>query len=156
MKTILFIIFLSISYLSLNAQTNYNSGDQELDNDLNSINADAKLDLGSFKTNLRLSYSVSEKKIDYMSVGLKMQPAEIYFALEIGKYSKRSIDEVLVVYQKEKSKGWGYIAKQMGIKPGSEAFHALKNNASGKAKKNKGNHGNKGNKGNKNNNGKKK
>lgn len=153
MKKILLSLIISICYLTINAQTDFKSGSVELDTDLNSINTNAKLDFGAFKTNLKLNYNVSEKKIDYMSASLKMQPAEIYFALEIGKYSKRPIDDVLVVYQKEKSKGWGYIAKQMGIKPGSEAFHALKNNASGKAKKNK---GNKGNKGNKNNNGKKK
>jgi len=143
-------------YVAVNAQFAFRSGSVELDTDLNSINANAKLDFGKFKTNLSLNYNVSQKKIDYMSASLKMQPAEIYFALEIGKYSNRPIDDVIAVYQNDKSKGWGYIAKQMGIKPGSEAFHALKNNASGKAKKNKGNQGNKGNKGNKGNNGKKK
>lgn len=156
MKKAVSSIILICIYIGLNAQFAFRSGSVELDTDLNSINANAKLDFGKFKTNLSLNYNVSEKKIDYMSASLKMQPAEIYFALEIGKYSNRPIDDVIAVYQKDKSKGWGYIAKQMGIKPGSEAFHALKNNASGKAKKNKGNQGNKGNKGNKGNNGKKK
>jgi hypothetical protein len=29
-------------------------------------------------------------------------------------------------YQASKGKGWGVIAKELGIKPGSPAFHALK------------------------------
>jgi hypothetical protein len=143
--TILLISFTVCSF----AQLDFKSGSVQLDTDLKSINTQAKLDLGAFKTDLKLNYNVSEKKLDYMSASLKMQPAEWYFALEIGKYSKKPIDQVLVVYQQNKNKGWGYIAKQMGIKPGSPAFHALKNNASGKAKKNKGNKGNKGNRGNK-------
>ena len=30
------------------------------------------------------------------------------------------------VYKSNKSKGWGAIAKEMGIKPGSAEFHAMK------------------------------
>jgi len=141
--SILVLFFSVCSY----GQTDFKSGNVQLDTDLNSINAQAKLDLGAFKTNLKLSYNVSEKKLNYMSVGLKMQPAEWYFAMEIGKYSNKPIDDILVIYKQNKHKGWGYMAKQAGIKPGSSAFHALKNNASGKAKKNKEKKGNKGNKG---------
>ncbi len=147
MKKISILILLSIFAGNIFAQVHFKSGDIKLDTDLNSINTEAKLDLGAFKTDLRLKYNVSEKKIDYMSTRLRMQPAEWYFALELGKYSKKPIDEVLNVYSANKDRGWGYIAKQMGIKPGSPAFHALKNNASGKSKKGKGNNGNKGNKG---------
>jgi hypothetical protein len=30
------------------------------------------------------------------------------------------------VYKQSKGKGWGVIAKELGIKPGSPEFHALK------------------------------
>jgi hypothetical protein len=39
------------------------------------------------------------------------------------------LDELLTVYSKHKSNGWGVIAKQLGIKPGSAEFHQLKNRA---------------------------
>jgi hypothetical protein len=42
-----------------------------------------------------------------MSVKLKMQPAEMYYSLEISKYSKKPIDDILVIYTKDKDKGWG-------------------------------------------------
>jgi hypothetical protein len=142
-KTGILLLFLFVVGYSF-AQVQFKSGDIRLDTDLNSINAQAKLDLGVFKTELKTSYNISEKKLNYMGATLKMQPAEWYFALEIGKHTRKPIDEVLSVYKQHKNKGWGYIAKQMGIKPGSPAFHALKNNASGKSKKNKGKHGNKG------------
>jgi hypothetical protein len=75
-----------------------------------------------------------------MSVKLGMRPADIYFALEIGRHSKKPIDEILIIYQRDKGKGWGEIAKNCGIKPGSPAFHAMKSNAGNKAKKGKGPH----------------
>jgi hypothetical protein len=35
-------------------------------------------------------------------------------------------ETVLHVYQANRGKGWGVIAKSLGIKPGSREFHALK------------------------------
>ena len=40
--------------------------------------------------------------------------------------SSRSTDYVLSKYRVKKSKGWGALAKSLGIKPGSREFHALK------------------------------
>ncbi len=137
MKTLIYSALLLLCSCFVHAQFDFKSGSLELDADLNSINANAKLDLGAFKTQLGVEYNVEKKKIDYMSTTLKMQPAEIYFALEIGKTSNKPIDDVLIIYQKEKTNGWGNIAKQAGIKPGSPEFHALKSNASGKSKKGK-------------------
>ena len=58
--------------------------------------------------------------------------------------SHRSWDEVLREYKENKGKGWGVIAKNLGIKPGSREFHELKDDDSGmialaKGKKGEGN-----------------
>ena len=66
-----------------------------------------------------------------------MEPAEIYFALELSKMSQKPIDNVVEIYKVNKEKGWGYIAKQLGIKPGSPEFHQLKNNVQNKGSKGK-------------------
>jgi len=137
MKRFFYFLIFTFLYVTTFAQIAFKSGSVELDSDLNSINADAKLDFGAFKTQLKLGYNIDDKKIDYMSTSLKMEPAEIYFALEIGKTTNKPIDDVLVIYQKEKKNGWGNIAKQAGIKPGSPEFHAMKAKANGKAKKGK-------------------
>jgi hypothetical protein len=34
---------------------------------------------------------------------------------------------VIEQYRSSKGKGWGVLAKSLGIKPGSKEFHALKN-----------------------------
>lgn len=134
----------SLLFLSVisNAQVPFNTGNAELDADLSKINANAELDFGTFKTDLKLSYNISDKKIDYLSISVKMEPAEIYLSLELSKLSGRSVDEVVEIYKVHEDKGWGYIAKQLGIKPGSAEFHKLKENtknkeAKGKSKKGK-------------------
>jgi len=141
-KAVILILTLLFTIIS-NAQVLLNTGSVELDNDLNKINADARLDFGTFKTNLALSYNISDIKIDYLIVSVKMEPAEVYLALELSKLSGRSIDQVVEIYEVNRNKGWGIIAKELGIKPGSPEFHKLKENtknkgAKGKSKKNKG------------------
>ena len=138
------IVFLTV-FLSVisNAQVSFNTGNAEFDSDLGKINADAKLDFGAFKTNLALSYDISDKKIDHLSISVKMEPAEIYLALELTKLSGKSIDQVVEIYEVNKDKGWGFIAKELGIKPGSPEFHKLKEDTKnkgtkGKSKSNKG------------------
>ena len=141
-KVLLVYSLLMISLISF-AQFPFNSGSVELDADLNRINTKAKLDFGSFKTELAVSFNIEEKKIDFLRTSSKMEPAEIYFALELSKISQKPIDKVVEVYKTNKEKGWGFIAKQLGIKPGSPEFHQLKEitknkGSKGKGKKNKG------------------
>ena len=126
---------LMLCVVTISCYAQYNTGDVQLNASLVKIDDDAKLSFSAFKTDLSLSYNVSERKIDSWSVDFGMKAGDIYLALEIGKLTKKPIEEVIKVYQANKTKGWGYIAKQLGIKPGSPEFHALKGNADTKAKK---------------------
>ena len=56
-----------------------------------------------------------------------MQPSDIYMALEVSKISEKPMQDVISSYKENNGKGWGVIAKKMGIKPGSKKFKALKN-----------------------------
>ena len=135
-KPVIFVFLLFLAVIS-NAQISFNTGNAEFDADLNKINVNAKLDFGAFKTDLNLSYNISEKKIDYLSISVKMEPAEIYLTLELSKISGKPVDDVVEIYKVNKNKGWGYIAKQLGIKPGSPEFHKLKENIKNKGSKGK-------------------
>jgi len=134
MKNLLLVILAS-GFCSLSAQISFNTGNSQLDSDLMAINASASADPGSFKADMKLSYNLSEQQFDYMNVTLHMAPGEVYLALEISRIAKISVDDVLSHYKSNKSKGWGYIANQAGIKPGSEEFHQLKNNTNSKKEK---------------------
>lgn len=53
-------------------------------------------------------------------------PADVWYACGIAHHAGRPCIEVIEVWQTDHGQGWGEIAKRMGIKPGSDAFHALK------------------------------
>jgi hypothetical protein len=44
----------------------------------------------------------------------------------LGEMSRQPAERVMDEYKSGKGKGWGVIAKSLGIKPGSKEFHALK------------------------------
>jgi len=139
MKKNVIVSFLIFSSLISFAQFSFKTGSQELDANLNEMNTYAKVDFGAFKTELSASFNVKEQKINFLRTSVKMEPAEIYFALELSRLSHKSIDQVVEVYKVNRDKGWGYVAKQLGIKPGSSEFHQLKERtkskgAQGKAK----------------------
>ncbi len=118
---------------------NFNTGDSGFDSDLNAVNIKAKADFGNFKIELSNKNKIAKPtKIDYMRNDLKMEPAEIFLAFEIARIKGISIDIVIGSWKKYKHKGWGHIAKEMGIKPGSAEFHAMKGNAKNKANKGNG------------------
>ena len=129
--------FLLTALSILSAAAQYNTGDAQLNVSLSNIDANASLDFGAFKTDVSLNYNVSENKIDSWSVDLGMKAGDIYMAVELAKITNKPVDEVVKIYQQNKSKGWGVMAKQLGIKPGSPEFHALKSSLSGKGKKEK-------------------
>lgn len=127
-----FLLLLLVGTINVLAQAQYNTGDAQLNASLSKIDANAELDFGAFKARVGAEYNVSTGKIDSWSVNLGMKAGDIYLALEIAKLTKKPVDDVVNVYQKNKGKGWGVIAKELGIKPGSPEFHALKNNLGGK------------------------
>lgn len=130
MKTFFFITLL-ITGTFLKAQT-LNTGDKELDQQLVEQNYQAKLDLNKFTNDLSIELDVSEEKIKTL-LAKKIEPSDVLMIFKISKIGGRKVEEVEESFQKNKDKGWGYIAKEMGIKPGSPEFHELK----GKPKKNK-------------------
>ncbi len=136
MRYLLFFI-LFVSFTAIRAQVEFRSGSVKLDTDLRTINVDAKLDFGKFKVAMGGTYNIPERRIEHLHAEVKMEPAEIYLALEISRITTKPLDDVLKVYQVHKSKGWGYIAKEMGIKPGSAEFHEMKATVSKKAGKSK-------------------
>lgn len=135
--------FLILSFLLvISAETNaqIRSGSFKIDGDLNQINISANADFGKFRANISTEYNISHDRINHYHAELKMEPADIYFALEMSRVTGRSIEDVIRVYKVRKANGWGEIAKDLGIKPGSPEFHALKSNIgkkSGKYKKSK-------------------
>jgi len=102
---------------------------------LNSITFEASKDRNAFNMEIASEFGISSSKIDQMRFKFGMKDGDIYMACEIAKHARKPLDDVINKYQKNKGKGWGFIAKEMGIKPGSPEFKALKNKTKGKAEK---------------------
>jgi len=96
-----------------------------LENFLDEVDVRASKDMGSFRADLRLSFDVSNGTLDGL-FEVMSTPSDVYMCLRIGEVAKQPIGRVVEEHQKHKSQGWGVIAKNLGIKPGSEEFHALK------------------------------
>jgi len=95
-----------------------------LDSFLDEVEVRASKDMGSFRADLRLTFNVSNGTIDGL-FEVVSKPSDVYMCLRISEVAKQPIDRVVGEHQKNKGQGWGVIAKNLGIKPGSEEFHAL-------------------------------
>ena len=114
----------------LAAQTfSFNTGDASLDVTLNSLNVQASADVGPFTAELSASFGVAQPQIKVWMAEERLQPAEVYLVLELGRIASRPPASVIAVYRVNKKKGWGAVAKALGIRPGSPEFKALKSSA---------------------------
>ena len=93
---------------------------------LKEIEFEASTDIGGYRASLAVDFGASDKTISLLLEKEKMKPGDAYMALKISKVSGKPIDAVVSEFRKSKGKGWGTIAKNLGIKPGSAEFHALK------------------------------
>ncbi len=135
-------IFVAILFISMTSFSQpYETGDKELDKVLTEVNTNAKTDLKEFKEKIAKTYSTTVEKVDKcfkegMSVG------DVIMAHGVLLISKKPIENVVTFYEKNKEKGWGLTAKEMGIKPGSTEFLKLKESAKNKKEKVKSEKGN--------------
>ena len=91
-----------------------------------SLNTAAAADPTGYRTRLADRFNVGEATIsDVLHVA--QNPADAYMLFRLGEMSSKPTDYVIQKYNAEKDKGWGALAKSLGIKPGSPEFHALKN-----------------------------
>lgn len=96
-----------------------------LDGFLANVNVQARADLPGFSASLSTQFGVPVPQVQAV-IRAVPQPADAFMVLQLGQMSGRQPDRVLAVYQPNRQKGWGAIAKELGIKPGSAEFHALK------------------------------
>jgi hypothetical protein len=92
---------------------------------LKDFNIKAEADPSGFRARLGARFKIGNVEIDAV-VGNVEKLADAYMVFRLGEMSKHSTDYVLEKYKAGKGKGWGNLAKTLGIKPGSREFHALK------------------------------
>lgn len=89
------------------------------------LNLRSDSDPYAYKSGLASRFKAPESQLSLIlkSVGA---PADAYMVLRLAELSGRAPEYVLKQYQAKKHQGWGVLAQDLGIKPGSREFKALK------------------------------
>ena len=112
------------------------TGDAELNVMLGDLNLHARGDTENFITELGASYGVPEGEISVLFSKHNMEPADVYMAVRLANMTGHPVGHIAGMHHS--GQGWGAIAKNLGIKPGSADFHALKDTGKIKSFKGKG------------------
>ena len=96
-----------------------------LDGFLSNLNIEARADLPGFSARVSTQYGVPQAQVQAIITTVR-EPADAFMVFQLGRMTGYPPERVMRVYQSHRGKGWGVIAKQLGIKPGSPEFHALK------------------------------
>ena len=117
LTSIFILVLLQITFIG-----NSNAADFEW---LNNLNVRAEADSSGFRVSLATRFHIGDVEVRTI-IGQVGHASDAYMVLRLGELSHRPFNEVINVYHHNKHKGWGRMAKELGIKPGSKEFHALK------------------------------
>lgn len=99
-----------------------------LDDFLTSVDMRAQASMPGFYATVSAQFGVPDAQVKAVlsTVG---EPSSAFMIFQLGEMAHQPVDRVLEVYRNGRNtgKGWGMMAKELGIKPGSREFHALKN-----------------------------
>ncbi len=107
-----------------------NTGDIELDLVLSNLNVEAGVYVNAFVSELSISYGIPKVQIEEAVYTRKMPFGDVFVSVWLASSMKKPLSVVVKEYEVNKDKGWGLIAKNLGINPGSDAFHSLKKDSS--------------------------
>ena len=96
-----------------------------LEDFLSHVNIQARADMNGFAVQVSAQFGIPEAQVRVV-LGQVSEPADAFMVFQLGQMTRQPTETVLNVYQSGKERGWGELAKELGIKPGSAEFHALK------------------------------
>jgi len=96
-----------------------------LDSFLSNLNIQARVDQNGFAARVGAQFNIPLPRVQAV-LEVAQSPADAFMVFQLGQMTSKPPETVLRTYQANKGKGWGVIAKSLGIKPGSKEFHALK------------------------------
>ena len=92
---------------------------------LSDLNAQAQEDMNSYSEKLGNQFGVALQQVRDI-INIVENPADAFMVFQLGQMTNKEPETVLESYKHNRGKGWGVIAQELGIKPGSSEFHALK------------------------------
>jgi hypothetical protein len=92
---------------------------------MRNMNITAQADSSGFRARLSTRFNLGDTQVKVILGNVK-RPADAYMALRLGEISSKPTSYVIQRYKALQGKGWGVLARDLGIKPGSQQFKALK------------------------------
>jgi hypothetical protein len=89
----------------------------DLDAFLSNLNVQAQADLPGFKAKLSAQFGVPLPTVQTIIAQVRL-PGDAFLCLQLGQMARKPPERVEQTYQRSHAKGWGVIAKELGIKPG--------------------------------------
>ena len=96
-----------------------------LDTFLDNLNVQAAADRNGFLSSVSSHFGVPFSDVE-MIIGSTGSLADAFMVFQLGRMTGFPTDRIMRTYHPKKAHGWGVMAQDLGIKPGSEQFHALK------------------------------
>ena len=96
-----------------------------LESFLKDLNVQARVDMEGFSARVSSQFGVPTVQVKAV-IGSVREPADAFMCFQLGQWTRQPAEQIVNTYKSNQSKGWGVLAKQIGIKPGSAEFHALK------------------------------
>jgi hypothetical protein len=135
MKLRLLPLVLALAATSASAQYAYeyvpSTGDPTLDAVLDTINLLFRDEPEYYVEEIVYDTGVPVVYVEEYIVERRYAPGDVWMIAELSQQSGKSFEHVARTFDANRGRGWGAIAKEIGIKPGSPQFHALKNDATG-------------------------
>ncbi|MGH8077398.1 MAG: hypothetical protein ACREPE_08765 [Lysobacter sp.] len=105
---------------------NPRSGDVWVDTQLNDVNRYGSRYREPFVDEMVRYYGAPRDLVTELLVTRRWAPGDVYYACSIAHTLGRPCRYVVDEWDRNHEKGWGAVAKDLGIKPGSAEFHRLK------------------------------
>ena len=105
---------------------NPRSGDVWVDSQLDDVNRYGSRYRQPFIDEMVRYYGAPRDLVSTLLVERNWAPGDVYYACAIAQILGRPCRYVADVWERDHGQGWGNVAKQLGIKPGSAEFHRLK------------------------------
>nr|WP_320048563.1 hypothetical protein [uncultured Desulfuromonas sp.] len=92
---------------------------------MSDVNVRARADLRDFSVRLSSRFAVPVPDVDGLLRRVSA-PADAFMCLQLSHMSRVPLEQVMERYRQRHDKGWGQLAQELGIKPGSAEFHRIR------------------------------
>lgn len=129
MKSFIFLLVMvmSLPLFAQEVKVSARTGDADIDMHLDEVNKYGKAEFEFFKNDVALKFGVKAGEINDYHYKERLSPGDIYYGFTLSVVTDRPARDIFHLYKKKK--GWGAVAQELGIKPGSKEFHLLKGRA---------------------------